>query len=64
MPVIRSVERIDMPSVRALEAALGKLVDFQTHYKRTPARPENVGEAWEIKTKAYADRIAAALRYK
>jgi hypothetical protein len=49
--------------VIALEAALGKLVDFETHYKRTPARPDKVGEAWEIKTKAYADRIAAALRY-
>jgi hypothetical protein len=49
--------------VIALEAALAKLVDFEAHYKRTPARPEKVGEAWEIKTKAYADRIAAALRY-
>jgi hypothetical protein len=49
--------------VIALEAALGKLAEFETHYKRTPARPEKVGEAWNIKTKAYADRIAAALRY-
>jgi len=49
--------------VLALEAALGKLAEFETHYKRTPARPEKVGEAWDIKTKAYADRIAAALRY-
>ena len=49
--------------VVALETALGKLAEFETHYKRTPARPEKVGEAWDIKTKAYADRIAAALRY-
>ena len=49
--------------VISLEAALGKLAEFETHYKRTPARPEKVGEAWQIKTKAYADRIAAALRY-
>jgi hypothetical protein len=46
-----------------LEAALGKLAEFEAHFKRTPARPEKVGEAWGIKTKAYADRIAAALRY-
>ena len=49
--------------VLAIEAALGKLAEFDAHYKRTAARPEKVGEAWEIKTKAYADRIAAALRY-
>jgi hypothetical protein len=49
--------------VVALETALGKLAEFEAHYKRTPARPEKVGEAWNIKTKAYADRIAAALRY-
>lgn len=49
--------------VIALEAALGKLVEFESHYKRSAARPEKVGEAWGIKTKAYADRIAAALRY-
>jgi hypothetical protein len=49
--------------VIALEAALEKLAEFDAHYKRTAARPEKVGEAWDIKTKAYADRIAAALRY-
>jgi hypothetical protein len=49
--------------VIGLEAALGKLVEFETHFKRTPARPEKVGEAWDINAKAYADRIAAALRY-
>jgi hypothetical protein len=49
--------------VIALEQALTKLSEFETHYKRTPARPEKVGEAWDIKAKAYADRIAAALRY-
>jgi hypothetical protein len=49
--------------VIALEPALSKLAEFEAHYKRAPARPEKVGEAWGIKTKAYADRIAAALRY-
>jgi hypothetical protein len=46
-----------------LEAAIGKLTEFEAHFKRTAARPEKVGEAWNIKTKAYVDRIAAALRY-
>lgn len=41
--------------------ALGKLAEFEAHYKRSAARPEKVGEAWKIKTKAYADRTAAAL---
>ena len=49
--------------VISLETALGKLAEFEAHYKRTPARPEKVGEAWDIKAKAYADRISAALRY-
>lgn len=47
----------------ALEAAFGKLAEFEAHFKKTAARPEKVGEAWGIKTKAYVDRIAAALRY-
>ena len=34
--------------VVALEAALGKLAEFEAHYKRTPARPEKIGEAWKI----------------
>lgn len=46
-----------------LEAALTRLAEFESHFKRSPARPEKVGDAWKIKTKAYADRIAAALRY-
>jgi hypothetical protein len=49
--------------VIALETAIEKLAEFDAHFKRTAARPEKVGEAWAIKTKAYADRIAAALRY-
>ena len=49
--------------VVSLEAAVGKLTEFEAHFKRTAARPDKVGEAWNIKTKAYADRIAAALRY-
>ena len=46
-----------------LETALTRLAEFETHFKRTPARPDKIGDAWSIKAKAYADRIAAALRY-
>jgi hypothetical protein len=46
-----------------LEIALTRLTEFETHFKRAPARSEKIGEAWGIKAKAYADRIAAALRY-
>jgi hypothetical protein len=46
-----------------LKAALDRLTEFDTHFKRTPARPEKVGDAWGIKGKAYVDRTAAALRY-
>jgi len=46
-----------------LKAALDRLTEFDTHFKRTAARPEKVGDAWGIKGKAYVDRTAAALRY-
>jgi len=46
-----------------LEAALSRLAEFDAHFKRSAARPEKVGDAWKIKTKAYADRMAAALKY-
>jgi|SRR5665213_780697 len=46
-----------------LEAALQRLAEFDTHFKRTPARSQKVGDAWGIKAKAYADRTVAALRY-
>jgi hypothetical protein len=46
-----------------LDTALTRLAEFEAYFKRIPARPEKVGEAWSIKAKAYADRIAAALRY-
>jgi hypothetical protein len=49
--------------VMSLEAAIGKLTEFEAHFKRTAARPDKVGDAWGIKTKGYVDRIAAALRY-
>ena len=49
--------------VVSLEAAIGKLAEFEAHFKRTAARPEKIGDAWGIKTKAYVDRIAAAMRY-
>ena len=37
--------------VLPLEAALGKLAEFEVHFKRTPARPDKIGEAWGIKIK-------------
>jgi hypothetical protein len=46
-----------------LGAALERLAQFETHFKRSPARPAKVGDAWNVKAKAHADRIAAALRY-
>ena len=46
-----------------LEEALNRLEAFEAHFKRAPARPDNVGSAWGIKTKARADRVVAALRY-
>lgn len=49
--------------VIGLETAVERLAEFETYFKRSPARPEKVGDAWGIKTKAYADRMAAALRY-
>jgi hypothetical protein len=49
--------------VVSLEVAIEKLIEFEAHFKRSGARPEKVGDAWGIKTKAYVDRIAAAMRY-
>jgi hypothetical protein len=46
-----------------LKDALERLVQFETHFKRSSARPEKVMEAWDISAKGYADRIVAALRY-
>jgi hypothetical protein len=46
-----------------LEIALTRLAEFDAHFKRSTARPEKVGDAWKIKTKTYADRMAAALKY-
>jgi hypothetical protein len=46
-----------------LETALQRLTEFDAHFKRSPAHPEKIGDAWGIKAKAYADRTAAALRY-
>ncbi len=46
-----------------LKDALQRLAEFEAHFKRSGARPEKVGDAWNIKARAYADRIAAALRY-
>lgn len=50
------------PSV-PLAAALERLTQFEAHFKRSAARPDKVGDAWGIKAKAHAGRIAAALRY-
>jgi hypothetical protein len=46
-----------------LKGALERLAEFDSHFKRSPARAEKVGDAWGIKGKAYVDRTAAALRY-
>ena len=45
-----------------LKVALERLVSFESHFKRSAARPENMGSAWGV-SKPYADRIVAALRY-
>jgi hypothetical protein len=50
------------PSV-PIENALARLAEFDSHFKRSPARPEKVGDAWGFKNKAHADRVAAALKY-
>ena len=46
-----------------LKVAIDRLIEFDTHFKRTPARPEKIGDAWGITAKAYVDRTTAALRY-
>jgi hypothetical protein len=46
-----------------LKAAVDRLIEFDAHFKRSPARPEKIGDAWGIKCKAYVDRTTAALRY-
>lgn len=60
-----SVQRDRSPAYPniTLKAAIDRLVEFDTHFKRSPARPEKIGDAWGIKGKAYVDRTAAALRY-
>ena len=50
------------PSI-PLEVALNRLATFEQHFKRSPARPDNVGAAWDLDSKAYVHRISAALRY-
>jgi hypothetical protein len=56
-------ERSPSYPIVPLEVALTRLVEFQAHFRRSPARREKVGEAWGIKAKAYADRTLAALGY-
>jgi len=46
-----------------LEAALDRLAAFESHFKRSPARPDMIQGAWGIKAKAHVNRITAALRY-
>lgn len=46
-----------------LKTAIERLLEFDAYFKRSPARPEKIGEAWGIKGKAYVDRTTAALRY-
>ena len=45
-----------------LEVALARLDSFESHFKRSAARPDTIGSAWGI-SKPYADRIVATLRY-
>jgi len=47
----------------SLESALKRLEEFEAHFKRSPARPDRIGDAWNIKGKAYVDRSVAALKY-
>jgi hypothetical protein len=46
-----------------LEIALARLAEFDAHFRRSAARRGKVGEAWSIKSQAYADRTLAALGY-
>jgi hypothetical protein len=46
-----------------LSQALERLAQFEAHFKRSAARPDRVGDAWNMKAKAHAHRITAALRY-
>ena len=46
-----------------LETALERLVAFEEHFKCSPAELGRAGAAWGIKSKAYGDRTAAALKY-
>jgi hypothetical protein len=50
------------PSI-SLEVALRRLSEFETHFRRLPARLEKIGDAWGMKGKGSVDRITAALRY-
>lgn len=47
----------------ALGEALGRLAEFDAHFKRSGAAQAHIGEAWGIKARAYTDRIVAALKY-
>ena len=47
----------------SLEAALKRLVAFESHFKRSPARANNIGTAWGLDARQYINRISAALRY-
>ena len=46
-----------------LETALRRLGEFDAYFKRTSARPEKIGDAWQMKGRGNVDRIVAALRY-
>ena len=45
-----------------LGVALARLDSFESHFKRSAARPDNISSAWGL-SKPYADRMVAALRY-
>jgi hypothetical protein len=46
-----------------LGQAFERLAQFNGHFKNSRARPGSIGAAWGITGKAYADRMAAALKY-
>ena len=49
--------------VLSLETALARLTEFSRYFNGKPAPVEELGAAWGVKAKTYADRTAAALRY-
>jgi hypothetical protein len=62
-PTAATRDRSPAYPIVPIETALARLVEFDAHFKRSPARPEKVGDAWGIKARGHAARTLAALRY-